>query len=186
MWAIDLPTKIRCSATLKSKVIRIYTLSGCHLTSLHPGVSLNVIAARDTTRTLPTSLHGDGEVQQKWHWAAEKEQIGGWWCSTCSRAGRETRRRARRSPGSSSSSPAAAPDTSRKVVWRRPTVVIVRPGVAAPPLQQAGHQHPQQPQRSLLPGKTIWYSVVIVIPVIVQLLSAVAGSRFVNFHETFG
>ena len=76
-------------------------------------------------------------------------------------------------------------DTSRKVVWRRPTVVIVRPGVAAPPLQQAGHQHPQQARRSLLPSKTI-YSLVIVIPVIVQLLSAVAGSRFVNFHETFG
>ena len=80
---------------------------------------------------------------------------------------------------------AAAPDTSRKVVWRRPTIVIVRPGVAALQLQQAGHQHPQQPRRSLLPGKSI-YSVVIIIPVIVQLLSAVAGSRFVNFHETFG
>ena len=77
---------------------------------------------------------------------------------------------------------AAAPDTSRKVVWRRPTIVIVRPGVVALQLQQAGHQHPQQPRRSLLPGK----SVVIIIPVIVQLLSAVAGSRFVNFHETFG
>ena len=77
---------------------------------------------------------------------------------------------------------AAAPDTSRKVVWRRPTIVIVRPGVVALQLQQAGHQHPQQPRRSSLPGK----SVVIIIPVIVQLLSAVAGSRFVNFHETFG
>ena len=99
---------MRCNATLKSEVMRIYTLSGCHLTSLHQAVSLNVIAARDTTRTLPTSLHGDGEVQQKWRWAAEKEQIGGWWCSTCSRAGRETRRRARRSPGLSSSSPASS------------------------------------------------------------------------------